>query len=71
MAFAQNQDVVQEFTPDTAQEAFTDRIRFGRIGWRVQQSDPGSFHCMVEQRTILAIVVANQETRPFARKNRS
>ncbi len=70
MTFAQNEDVIEEFTPDTAHEALADRIGFGRIGRRVDECDPGSIHRRVEQRTVLAIVIANQETWTFSKGRR-
>ena len=70
MTFAQNEDVIEEFTPDTAHEALTYRIGFGRIGRRVNERDPGSIHGMIEQRTVLVIVIANQETWTFSKGRR-
>ena len=37
--FTQNQDVVQTLPSDTANEPFANRVRLGRIGWRVDQLD--------------------------------
>lgn len=61
MAFAQNQEVIEEFTPHTAHEALTDRIGFRRIGWCVDECDPRSLHGMVEQRTVLVVIIADQK----------
>ena len=43
MILTQNQDMIQQFTPDTANEAFADRIGFGCLDWRVDHIDPGPF----------------------------
>jgi hypothetical protein len=40
MALAQNEQMIQTFTPGTAQKLFTDRIRFRRMHRRFEQFDP-------------------------------
>lgn len=60
MVCAQNKDVIEKLMPHTAHETFTHRIRLGCIEWRVKKRDPAP-HRMVEQRTVLAIIIADQK----------
>ena len=70
MAFAQNKDVIEEFTPHTSHETLTHRVRLGCVGWCVDERDPGAIHRMVEQRTILAVIIADQKTWTFSKRRR-
>ena len=54
MSFAQDQDVVEALTSQTAQEALTDRVRFGRPEWCFQHIDPCGY--LLERRAVLAII---------------
>src|SRR5512147_801509 len=67
MAFAQNKDVIKEFTPHTAHETLANCVRLGCIGWCVDEGDPGSLHRMVKQSAVFAIVIANQKTWTFSK----
>ena len=70
MTFAQNKDVIEKLTPHTAHETLTDRICLGGIGWRMDERDPGSFHRVVEQRTVLTVIIADQKTWTFSKRCR-
>ena len=68
MAFAQNKDVIEEFTPHTSLETLTHRVRLGCVGWRVDERDPSPSDSMVEQRTVLAVIVADQKPWTVAKR---
>ncbi len=70
MVFTQNKDVIEEFTPDTAQETLTHRVRLGCIGGRVDERDPSSIDGVVKQRTVLAVIIADQKTWTVAKRCR-
>ena len=70
MTFAQNKDVIKKLTPHTAHETLTHRVRLGRIGWRMDERDPGSFHRMVEQRTVFTVIIADQKTWTLSKRRR-
>lgn len=70
MAFAQNKDMIEEFTPDTAHETLANGVRLGRIGWCVDERDPGAIHRMFKQSAVFAIIIANQEPRTFSKRRR-
>jgi hypothetical protein len=44
IAFAQNKEVIEEFTPHTVHEMLANGVRFGCIGWRVDERAPGFIH---------------------------
>lgn len=70
MTFAQNKDVIEEFTPHATHETLTHRIRSGCIGWRMDERDPGPIDRVVEPRTVLTVIVANQKTWTFSKRCR-
>lgn len=65
MVFAQNQNVIQQFTRDAADEALTHGIGFGCSHRCVDHLDTGSGCDTLESGAILAIIVADEKTRPF------
>jgi len=63
LSFTEDQQVVQAFTPHTAQKAFTDCIRLGCLYGCVQNYDSGGVADLIEHRSELVIVVPNQKAR--------
>jgi len=55
--------------PHTAHETPANCVRLGRIGWRVEERDPDSLYCMVEQRTVLAVIIADQKPWTVAKRD--
>ncbi len=67
MFFTQNQDVVQTFTADAADEPFANGVCFGGIGWRVNDFDASPFDRVFKMRSILVVIIAQQKARAFAK----
>jgi len=66
VSFTEDQQVVQAFTPHTAQKAFTDCIRLGCLRGCVQDCDSGCVLDLTEHGSELVVIVADQEARPGA-----
>ncbi len=62
MPFAENQDVVQAFTANRAEETLTQRIGFRGLERRMQQFRVNAGDGAFKQHPVLVIVIANQET---------
>lgn len=67
MTLTQNQDVIQQFTPDAANETLADRIGLGCFDGRVDHIDPSPFGDMFELVTELTVVIADEKARSFAK----
>src|SRR5690554_5809877 len=67
MTLTQDQDVIQQFTPDAANEALADRIGFGGFDWCMDHINASALRDAFELVAILAIVVADQKARSCAK----
>lgn len=60
--------MIEDFTPHTAQETLTYRVGLGCIEWRVDERDPRAIDSVVEQRTVLTVIITNQKTGTFPKR---
>ena len=68
MSIAEDYDMVQQFTPDAANETLADRIGLGRFDWRMNHIDASALGNAFEQVAKLAIIVTNEKARSFAKR---
>lgn len=68
MQFPQDQDMVETFSPHTAQEPFTDRICLRRTIRRLQNFDGRAHGNPRESFPLFTIAIPNQETRCLAER---
>jgi hypothetical protein len=68
MLIAQDQDVVQTLTSNTADEPFAYGVRFGSIGRRVNEFNASARQRMFKTLAKLVIIVADQKAWPFSRR---
>ncbi len=68
MAFTHDHDVIQQFSPDAANEALAHCIRFGHSKRCLDHLDAGSGCHTFEAVAILAIIVADEKTRSFTKR---
>lgn len=59
---AEDQDSVETFTPDGADEALGVRVRPRRSYWCADHLDPFAPEDLVEDGGVLAVAITNQET---------
>src|SRR5688500_14978154 len=71
LATANNQPVIQTFTPQTPDKSFTDRIRTWRFVGRVDDLDAGGLGHPLQQATILLVIVADQVLRLLRKRRRA
>ena len=60
VSFAHDEDVVEAFAPDTAEQSFADRVRAWCLDGRSEDLDPGSDCDSLEVWAVLRIVVTIQ-----------
>ncbi len=61
MVITQDQNMVQAFAPNGADEPFAACVRFRSIGWRVDEFDPGTRDGAFKLHPILVIVIADEK----------
>src|SRR5215831_16201329 len=70
MTFAKKHDVIQTFMANAAQKALTNRIGTRCLERPVEQFDVSASRCPLEAKTVLVIIVANQEAWSFPKGGR-
>ncbi len=70
VSFAHDEDVVEAFAPDTAEQSFADRVRAWCQDGRSEHLDPGSDRDSIDVRPVLRIVVTNEILRDFPKGRR-
>ncbi len=68
MTITQEQDMIQQFTPDAADETLAYGVGFRCFDWRMDHIDAAACGHVLELRTKLTIIIADEETRSFAKR---